>query len=269
MNDRRKLSDSLRKALAKALPSNDLAFRIARKIVNLHHGDNDCDLHTNGELRLARAVLPHCSVVFDIGANVGEWTELALTINPRASYHCFEPSNATFRILSAKPFPANVRRNHFGLSSAAEERTLFVYAEGMGSNSLYLRTGLDAKQEIEETIALRTFDDYCGEQQIAEVDLVKIDVEGHELSVLRGASRMLSEGRIGVLQFEYGGAYIDARTLLRDVWEHVLSLNPSYAFFKLHADGPHAVSRYEQTLETFQYSNWVIARSDWTAKLRA
>jgi FkbM family methyltransferase len=186
MNTRKLSSDTLRKALAKALlPRNDLAFRIARKIVNLHHGDNDCDLHTNGELRLARAVLPHCNVVFDVGANVGEWTELALTINPRASYHCFEPSNATFRILSARLFPATVRRNHFGLSSTAEERTLFVYAEGMGSNSLYLRTGLDAKQEIEETIALRTFDDYCTEQQIAEVDFVKIDVEGHELSVLR------------------------------------------------------------------------------------
>jgi len=261
-------SDVLRKIAARVLPTTGLVFRVARKIVNLHNGDNDGDLETNGELVVATTVLPHCRVVFDVGANVGDWTNLALKINPNARYHCFEPSQPTFRALSAQPFPANVIRNPFGLGAAAEERKLFVYAEGLGSNSLYLREGLDDRQELEEAIVLRTLDDYCLEQNVDSVDFVKIDVEGHELAVLRGASRMLAAGKIGVIQFEYGGCYIDARVLLKDIWEHVLSLNASYSFFKIFPDGPRAIAKYEQTLETFQYSNWLIARSDWTSKLR-
>lgn len=262
------MTSYLRKTVARVLPTRGLAFRVARKIVNLHNGDNDCDIETNGELLVARAVLPHCRTVFDVGANIGEWTALALTVNPGAVYHCFEPSPATFAILSRQSFPAHVRRNPFGLGERAEERKLFVYAEGRGSNSLYLREGLDDRQESEEVISLRTVDDYCAAENIDAIDFVKIDVEGHELSVLRGASRVLAAGKIGVIQFEYGGCYIDARVLLKDVWEHVLSLNDSYSFFKIHPDGPRPVARYEQALETFQYSNWLIARSDWAAKLR-
>ena len=258
----------LRKSAARVLPTQGFAFRVARKIVNLHNGDNDCDLETNGELLVATAVLPHCRVVFDVGANVGDWTSLALKINPNAQYHCFEPSLPTFRALSAHPFPANVTRNAFGLGAAAEERKLFVYGGGLGSNSLYFRTGLPDTQQFEETIAIRTLDDYCVEQSIESVDFVKIDVEGHELAVLKGASRMLTRGAIGAIQFEYGGCYIDARVLLKDIWEHVLSLNGSYSFYKIFPDGPRAVAKYEQKLETFQYSNWLIARSDWTQKLR-
>ncbi|HYC60601.1 MAG TPA: FkbM family methyltransferase [Thermoanaerobaculia bacterium] len=245
-----------------------MAFRVARKIVNLHNGDNNCDIGTNGELLVARAALPHCGVVFDVGANVGEWTNLALTINPNATYHCFEPSQPTFAVLSRRSFPANAHRNPFGLGERTEERKLFVYAEGRGSNSLYYRNGLEEKQEFEEVISLRTLDDYSATQNIDSIDFMKIDVEGHELAVLRGASRMLAAGRIGVIQFEYGGCYIDARVLLKDIWEHVLSLNSSYSFYKIYPDGPRPIARYEQALETFQYSNWLITRSDWASRVR-
>ncbi|HKR62464.1 MAG TPA: FkbM family methyltransferase [Thermoanaerobaculia bacterium] len=254
---------SMRTALAHLVPHHGLAFRLARKIVNLHHGDNDFDFQTNGELRVMRTVLPHCRVVFDIGANVGEWTELALTINPNLQIHCFEPSAATFARLSALNLPANVTRNHFGLGSEAEERTLFVYAEGSGANSVHFRIGTPAAPIGEERISLRTFDDYTKD----EVDFVKIDVEGNEVAVLRGASNALRAGRIGVVQFEYGGAYIDARVLLKDIFELVENLNRDYSFFKIFPDGPRPVPRYVQTLETFQYSNWLIARKDWVARL--
>lgn len=260
-------SGILRKAAAMFLPRNGFAFRVARKIVNLHHGDNDCELETNGELRLARAVLPQCRVIFDVGANVGDWTSLALEIQRDASYHCFEPSVPTFALLKERAFPSSVRRNAFGLSDAAEQRKMFVYAEGLGSNSLYFRTGLETTQELEETVSLRTIDDYCAEQKIDAIDFMKIDVEGHELSVLRGARQMLTEERIGLIQFEYGGCYVASRTLLKDIWDYVLGLSSSYSFYKLHSDGPHPVPRYDLTLETFQYSNWVVARKDWAPRL--
>jgi FkbM family methyltransferase len=258
---------SFRKSLARLLPHNGLAFRVARKIVNLHEGDNEFDMHTNGELRVMHRVLPQCQVVFDIGANVGEWTELAVSIAPRARYHCFEPSAETFRRLTARKLPENVRRNNFGLGSAAEERTLFVFADGSGANSLHNRVGTPSSHCTEERVVVRTLDDYCAEESLDGIDFVKIDVEGHELSVMRGASRMLGEGRIGVVQFEYGGAYIDARALLKDVWDLVEHSRAEYAFYKIFPHSPRRMPKYLQTLETFQYSNWLIVRNDWIRRL--
>ena len=68
--------------------------------------------------------------------------------------------------------------------------------------------------------------------------------------------------RIGLIAFEYGGTYIDSRSLLRDIWELVGAANPSYRFYKLHHDGPRPVPEYRQTLETYQYSNWVVMAPD-------
>jgi len=259
-----------RRTLIRLLPRNhELPFRIGRKLVNLYSGDNDFDFNTNGELTVARAVLPHCRLVFDVGANVGDWIAMALEIQPGAQYHCFEPSGPTFRKLSSRPFPSNVNRNHFGLGNRAEERKLFVYGEAVGANSLYLRVGAPEQQGSEEVVVIRTLDEYCAEKGIDGIDFVKIDVEGHELSVLQGASRMLGTSSIGVLQFEYGGAYIDARVLLKDVWDLVAASGGDYALYKIFPEGPRRVPEYRQTLETFQYSNWLIVRSDWTTRVGA
>jgi FkbM family methyltransferase len=260
---------TLRKSLARLLPRGELAFRVARKIINQHEGDNDIEIETNGELRVMRAVMPHARVVFDVGANVGDWTALAIEIAPGVQVHCFEPSAPTFRVLSGRTFPANVRQNNFGLGSVSEDRTLFVYADGSGANSLHLREGTDGAQEKQESVTLKTLDEYSAAEEIVEIDFVKIDVEGHELSVFRGSERMLAAGRIGVVQFEYGGTYIDARTYLKDVFDFVSRVNPDYRFFKIFPEGPRLVPKYVQTLETFQYSNWLIARTDWVPRLGA
>ena len=240
---------------------SQLLYRFARKIVNRHDGDNDIDMRTNGELRLMREKLPHATVIFDAGANVGDWTEEALKINPRAEFHCFEPSPTTFRALSAKNFPPNVKRNNFGLSDTAHEAQLFVFSDECGANSLYARVGTEEAPKGEETIRLETIDGYCAANHIERIDFLKLDVEGHELAALRGAARMLRERRIAVVQFEYGGTYIDAGTHLKDVYELVEQIGGGYAIHKLFPDGIRGALAYNQALDSHLYSNWVIVRT--------
>ena len=249
----------LAKGLFDLLPSESEAlYRVCRKYVDRYNGDNNADMRTNGELVLMQQVLPAARVVFDVGANVGDWVREALLINTGAAYHCFEPSPTTYRTLVANTLPSSVTTNDFGLGDNETVASLLVFGDNAGTNSLYRREGIDIEQVREESIRLMTLDMYCAERGIARIDFVKLDVEGHEFAVLRGACRMLSEGRINAIQFEYGGTNIDARVFLKDIWDYVHSANKNYCFFKLFSEGPRAMPKYQQIFETFKYSNWVI-----------
>lgn len=247
-----------------ALPANALLYRFCRRYVEHYNGENNDDIQTNGELQFMQSILPQCSTVVDVGANVGDWTALALSINSSLQVHCFEPSAVTFQRLKARNFDG-VILNNFGMSSTPGERTLYVFTDGAGTNSLYCREGLEdgcglGPQQWEESVRVDTIDAYCQRAGVQVIDLMKVDVEGHELEVFKGAAGMLAQGKIKRIQFEYGGCNIDSRVLLKDIFGYLL---PSgYTLYKIHARELRHVPRYDQRLENFQYQNWVAAIND-------
>ena len=245
-------------SLLDALPANALLYRFCRRYVNHYNGENNDDMRSNGELLWLREVLPQCKIVFDVGANVGDWTALALSINPLLQVHCFEPCTAAFQRLHARDLVGSTYLNQLGLSDSAEEATIFVFGEGAGTNSLYRRQGINAEQKQTEKVHLDTLDAYCKRSDVQQIDLLKLDVEGHELMVLKGGIRMLSQGRIKRIQFEYGGTFIDARILLKDMFE--LLTRYSFLLYKIYPNEIELAERYEQRLENFQYQNWVALR---------
>jgi FkbM family methyltransferase len=230
-------------------------------VANRHKGDCDYDTETNGELRFAQEALPSAKVAFDVGANVGLWTGLALKINPDAQYHCFEPCPSTFAELQSNDFPDSVVVNNYGLGDEECELTMYLDPVESGNNSLYSRRGVIRPPTGEVRVRLSTLDSYCADHGIELIDFVKIDVEGHELAVLKGAARMLAEGRIETIQFEYNDTWVDSRILLRDVWEQAKAFNPSYSFAKILSNGLRPEPAYTQDFETYRFSNWVIRLS--------
>jgi FkbM family methyltransferase len=207
-------------------------------------------------------VLPRCQTVFDVGANVGDWTALALSIRPGLAVHCFEPSRFTYQKLLERKFPSTVICSNFGLSSSVKETKLHVFDGASPLNSLYPRAGLDdlgiKSQLQEEVIQLSTADRYCRERGISQIDFLKLDVEGHELEVFKGMSELLSKGQVQVIQFEYGGCNIDAGVLLKDIWRFLEGFG--YAFHKIYPNGIKRAAHYSQTFENFQYQNWAVIR---------
>jgi FkbM family methyltransferase len=250
------------RAVVRAMPRNELLFRIARKIVDRHNGDNDFDYRTNGELWFAKTVLPRARVVFDVGANRGDWTLLAHELNRDACIHSFEPSGPTFAILEQRASLPNVILNPFGLGQREEEVTMWVFAEGALSNSLYQRVGTMSEQQSTETVRIATLDGYCRQHGIDSIDLLKIDVEGHEISVLKGGERMFRESRVSCVQFEYNDTFIDSRTQLKDVFAFFGQTAPDYDLYKLFPHELRHVPEYRQQHETYRYSNWVALRRD-------
>ncbi|HWW62877.1 MAG TPA: FkbM family methyltransferase [Thermoanaerobaculia bacterium] len=230
-----------------------LLYRLAKRYVDRFHGNNQLDMRTNGELVFMQQQLPHARLVFDVGAATGDWAAHALAINPALDLHCFEPNPASFARLAALNLHARV--NPFAIGDANGEAVLHASVAAPQLGSLYERSGVDIPQNgTHQAILIRTLDDYCAEHGIASVDFVKLDVEGHEAAVIRGMEALLGARAVRVIQFEYGGANIDARVLLKDLWA-TLSRH-GYRLWKLFPEGPRRYERYTQELEDFQYQNW-------------
>jgi FkbM family methyltransferase len=257
----------INKTLVSIVPAHSQrVYRWCKQYVDHYNGENNDQIETNGELRLMQRNLPQCRMVFDVGANVGTWAALALKINPRLDLHCFEPSHVTYQQLISNHFPQNVRCNNFGIGSAPGEAKLFIFENAAGINSLYQREGLQSfglsTPQRTETVHLETIDNYCQGHRIEIIDFLKVDVEGHEMEVFKGAERMLSSGCVNIIQFEYGGCNIDAGVLLKDIFNFFKPL--SYSFFKIYPQELRSIATYDQGLENFQYQNWAFVRNGYS-----
>lgn len=167
-------------------------------------------LPNRGEQNLMRKRLACAHDVFDVGANVGVWTVLMSKYNPSARIHSFEPNSATFKLLEV-----NVKENGCGnvslINAAASDREGTTLFQVPPSASIFGRI-LPAEQPIDDdarflnapvsqVLRLRLAD-YCRDVEVAEIDFLKIDVEGHELAALRGLQSLLSERRVKALYVE-------------------------------------------------------------------
>lgn len=148
-------------------------------------------------------------VLFDVGANVGQFAREARLESPGTTIHSFEPHPRSFEKLSQSPADNLMHRHCIALSDNPGEVVLHEYsAEGNGShiNSLLPNARFPARFGFESrpiTVRSSTLDDFCADHGVAGIDLLKIDVEGAELSVLKGGAAMLAGGGIRAVYFEF------------------------------------------------------------------
>ena len=171
--------------------------------------------------------------------------------------HAFEPSAYTFERLESTLHGKKVNLQRMALSDTAGSSLLYVRAPGAGTNSLHTLPGLSPSGAAEEvtTMTLGSYAERAGLEQLA---LVKIDTEGHDLAVLRGARELFAGQRISVAQFEYNHRWIDARCYLRDAFELVEPLG--YRVGKLTPAGVEFYPSWDPELETFIEGNYVVCR---------
>ena len=122
---------------------------------------------------------------------------------------------------------------HWEAKSKKQKSYIYIKDESSGINSLYNR--IDDKQHKfftdKKEIMIDTLDNYCKLNKVKRITLLKCDVEGHELEVLKGATECIQSNMIDYIQFEYGGASLDARTYLRDFYE---TLSTHYIMCKIY-----------------------------------
>ena len=233
--------------------------RIARSYLDLD-GNRSFVPELNGEARLLRVLASYgAGCLFDVGANVGNWTRMALRLVPGAGVHAFElvPDTAA-QLMRSLSGHSSVVVNALGLDRKDGEvqvRYFPTFSEG----SSVTGTNVDLPFEW-RTARVTTGDAYCAKCGIDRIDFVKLDVEGAEDRVLDGFAETLRAGRIGAVQFEYGVPNIDSHYLLADFHRRFAKLG--YRIGKLFPN--HVDFRpYDRTIdEDFRGPNYVAVRQD-------
>ena len=134
---------------------------------------------------------------FDVGANTGQTATRLVKAFPRADIFSFEPVPQTFgEMQSNVANMPNVRTYNIGFSDRLGQCTMRV-ADECGRNRIGADDG--GKSVL---VQLDTLDGFCDEHKIRELTVLKIDVEGHEMSVLRGATSLLQEKKVNYVLCE-------------------------------------------------------------------
>lgn len=205
------------------------------------------------------------AVIFDVGAHNGSYSLTATKIfGADTRIHSFEPSAKVYESLRAATSDhPNIIPHNCGLSD--RETASVLYYDGVGSQKASVfaeaytaSSDVAAGRLMAEEIQLRTVDALCAELGISWIDLLKIDVEGNELNVLRGAARMIEAGQIEAIQFEFGEAQIGSHTHFRDL--HQL-LSPRYAIHRILGTGLSSpLETYDVILEVYRTTNYLAVR---------
>jgi FkbM family methyltransferase len=222
----------------------------------------------SGELFLIKKYLPNYFkrdnlVLFDIGANVGNYTLKLQKYFPNSMIYSFEPNPKTYELLieTTKEFK-NITNLNVGLSDNNEVSKIYSYASEEASEHASLYENVISDLHHDKNIAsfdivLEKLDDFCAKNKIEKIDLLKIDTEGHELAVFKGAKRFIDNKLIDVIQFEFNAMNVISRTFLKDFYD-IASTN--YDFYRLDSKKLIRLGSYSAINEIFQFQNIILLK---------
>lgn len=231
----------------------------------LHIGEGG-SINSSGELYVLKGLQKQQGIdskltIFDVGANIGNYSKMIKDIfKDKAKVFAFEPSKKTFqKLLQNTNHLSNITCFNFGFGNEETRLNLYSNKDESGLASVYKRKldHFNIEMNLNELIELRTIDGFCRENKINHINLLKIDVEGHELKVLEGARNMLSSQKIDFIQFEFGGCNIDSKTYFQDFY---YLLKDNYHIYRVLKDGIFKIEKYKETYEIFKTTNFLAIR---------
>ena len=247
-----------------------VTVRLNRKLPNLIESDMKLlqgkgwgATSVNLEAQSALKVLSNLGIanpiVLDLGAHIGTYSAAIFKLCPGAKIYAFEPSSfACSQLQQRFQNDPRIEIYSFAISDVGGSSTLWSDIAGSGLASLSRRKleHFNLTFDHAEEVQLKTLDDWNLEVDI-QPDLIKMDVEGHELNVLNGAKSILKSAK--VVQFEFGGCNIDTKTYFQNFWYFF-----SQADFKIFRIGPSGlmeILRYSEHDECFLTTNYLAIRN--------
>ncbi|MEO9532808.1 MAG: FkbM family methyltransferase [Crocinitomicaceae bacterium] len=196
-------------------------------------------------------------VFFDVGANLGDYTSLLAESFPQSQLFSFEPNPNTFEQLE-KRCDSVAKLFNIGIGEQAGNLELFFDASNKTSvqatsDKKILEVIAKAEDITSVNISIDTLDQFCEAHKIEFIHLLKIDTEGFELEALTGAKNLLSQNKIGVIQFEFNEINIVKRRFLKDFYDML----PGYNFYRLDEHDLIPLKEWQPKHEIFMFQNIV------------
>ena len=176
-------------------------------------------------------ILTQKAIIFDVGADKGQSIERLSKLFKEKQIHSFEPIKFKFLNLEKKYSKyQHIHLNNYALGERSENKEFYVNHYTGSSSFLKIKENtawlkLRSKQwkilpeeflKKKENIEINTVDNYCNQNNINEIDIIKIDTQGYEDKVLIGCKQMIEKKRI---------KFIELEIIFSDLYEKTLSIS--------------------------------------------
>lgn len=179
------------------------------------------EFQDHGETWIQQKFAGRFNTIFDVGANIGEWTHMTRQYQPQADIHMFEIVPQTYkRLLDNIQIDDKMYPNGFGLLDECGPVPMKHKTTYDALSTIVTDLRLD--ESIPVTGLAFTGDQYIESRGIQTIDYLKIDTEGAEGKVFHGFHNSFKEGKVRVVQFEYSFICVLTKWMLID----------SYKFFE-------------------------------------
>jgi FkbM family methyltransferase len=177
-------------------------------------------------------------VVFDVGANVGEYSKNVMEFNPTSIVFAFEPHPETYKkLISSISETGRLKSSNVGVGDKKGYFNLYDYSDNDGSAhaSFYkeIISELHKGKPVFHRVEVVKLDDVIDQESISDLDLLKIDTEGNEYSVLKGAIDSIGKNKIKAIHFEFNEMNIFSGVTFKMFWD----LLAQYDFYRILPDG--------------------------------
>jgi len=215
-------------------------YFLSVEIQKRHFNSSNHEISKNGEKNVLEKILNRKIdlTVFDVGANVGDWSKIAATMDKNSTIHAFEvvPNNAQLLEENCRD-NSNIVINKFGLLDEKGTIEINYYPESHSGSSMYSLPWDVKTQSVECEVLVG--DDYVKQNQISKKIFLKIDAEGSDFKVIKGFEKSIQNGLVNIIQFEYNKCSILSKFLLKDFYDYLSPkgfeigrIYPQYVDFK-------------------------------------
>lgn len=204
----------------------------------------------------------HEYTVIDAGANIGGWTSLFLehAADRRGTIYALEPQPAAAAMIRALQLKC-CEVLQLALGEQPGRATFYTSGPLDTTGSLFDRRDTYGRGRAYDSFEVEVvrLDDFVRMRGIGRIDFLKMDLEGAEFQVLKGAAECLESRRIRALSFEFGTSNVNARVFFREIYD--LLAGNGFAIFRVTPAGRLLpVSAYAEDYECFARTTTYFAR---------